>query len=97
MMKIRDRTYRKMLKSKSKVLECKYKMLKKEIRQKTRRAHWDYIHSLFLKKDDEAPGAGMKRFWSYVKKQRKSNAGVPPLKDNGVLITDSKQRVRLNF
>ena len=38
---------------------------------------------------------GIRRIWSYVKKQRKSNSGVPPLKDNGVLITDAKGKAEL--
>ena len=41
LIKTRDRKYRKMLKSGSKVLAEEVKALKREIRQKTRRAHWD--------------------------------------------------------
>ena len=80
MMKKRDRKYRHMLKNRSKVLEDEVRTLKKEIRKMTRRAHWDYIHSLFVKKDDEAPSGGMKRFWSYIKKNNGSQPWVYPPK-----------------
>ena len=71
------------------------KALKREIRQKTRIAHRDNIHSIFENKDGDAPGGGLKRFWPYIKKQKKLNSGFPPLKDNVILITDPKGKAKI--
>ena len=35
----------------------------------------------------------MKMFWTYIKHQRTASAGVSPLKAQGRLITDPKQKV----
>ena len=52
------------------------------------------IHFL-LKKKMTPPNSNMNRFWSYVKNQRKSNVGIPPLKENGVLITDPTEKANV--
>ena len=71
------------------------RVLKREIQRRNRRAYWDHINTLFVKKDNEAPNSNSKRFWSYIKKQRKSNIGVPPLKENGILITDPTEKANV--
>ena len=41
--------------------------------------------------DDGEPRAEVqKNFWSYIKATKKDRVGTPPLKDNGILISDSK-------
>eukprot|EP00745_Piridium_sociabile_P045807 TRINITY_DN9988_c0_g1_i5.p1 TRINITY_DN9988_c0_g1~~TRINITY_DN9988_c0_g1_i5.p1 ORF type:complete len:555 (+),score=115.26 TRINITY_DN9988_c0_g1_i5:397-2061(+) len=37
----------------------------------------------------------MKRFWAYIKQQRKTNTGIPPLKDHGRLVTDSDAKAEV--
>ena len=33
-----------------------------------------------------------KRFWTYIKHQRASQRGIPPLKENGQLVTEAKKK-----
>ena len=41
--------------------------------------------------DDGEPRAEVqKNFWSYIKATKKDRVSTPPLKDNGILISDSK-------
>ena len=95
LMKKRDRKYRKLKKCKTKTLDDEVKSLKREIRKKIRREHWDHVHSLFITKEDEAPSEREKRLFSYMKTQKKTNFGIPPLKENGILITDPKEKAEV--
>ena len=36
-----------------------------------------------------------KKFWSYIKNMKKDNTGVAPLRNNGLLINDSKQKAEV--
>ena len=85
LMRKRNKKYRSMKKKGSDTLKEEVRLLKKEIRRKIRRAHWNSINRLFAGTVGQAPYGRMKKFWSYVKRQRKSNFGVPPLKENGMV------------
>ncbi len=50
----------------------------------------DYINGLFA--NPEEPSANKKRFYNFCKAQRKDQFGVPPLKCNGNLISDPKEK-----
>ncbi len=92
----RDRFHKKMKKSKCPKLIAKFKELKRQVQKSLRKAHWDYVNSLFAKlKDDSDPHRKNKRFWTYIKQQKASNVGVPPLKDNGQLITNAKEKAQV--
>ena len=87
----RDRVYKKKVKTKDEQLDAKVKKMNQEIQKKLRRSHWDYVNGLFAQRKDEVHNTQrMKRFWTYIKHQRTSQAGVSPLKENGRLATDSK-------
>ena len=89
----RDRTYRKMKKHGTEELRSKVKVIKRVLQQKLRRAHWEYLNDLFTTHDEESPK--LKRFWSYIKHQKKSNVGIPPLKDKGCLVVDPKLKAEV--
>ena len=92
----RDRAYKKMKKSKSPKLIKEVKDLKRQVQQCLRRAHWDHVNSLFAKHQDDLDiHQKNKRFWSYIKQQKASNVGVPPLKDNGQLITNARDKAQV--
>ena len=94
--RIRDRTHKKMKKSNCPRLKKIVKELNRQIQKNVRRSHWDHVNSLFAKqKDDPDPHEKNKRFWSYIKKQKASNVGVPPLKDQGHLITKAKEKAQV--
>ena len=57
--------------------------------------HWKYTESLLnieqtsVDNPRQKPDTS-KKFWSYIKSKRKDFCSVPPLKKEGVLISDSK-------
>ena len=59
-----------------------------------RRSFWDYINETLTSSDSDGPQS-FKRFWSYIKRQRTAKTGVSPLKVNGRLISDPKEKVEV--
>ena len=95
-MRIRDRAHKRMKKTKSPELIKKVKDLNRTIQKNVRRAHWDYVNSLFSSHtEDPDPQQKNKRFWSYIRQQKASNVGVPPLKDDGQLFTKAKDKAEI--
>ena len=56
-----------------KSVEEKLRNIKREIQTKTRRAYWEYIESIItpINPENEEPYSNMKRFWAFIKHNRK--------------------------
>ncbi|KAL8615642.1 hypothetical protein ACOMHN_026632 [Nucella lapillus] len=50
------------------------------------------LNQRVLKEEEQVRTPCTKRFWTYIKHQRTSQSGVPPLKVQGRLVTDSKAK-----
>ena len=87
----RDRKYKRMKKNATDELRAEVKQLQREIQKMLRRSYWQYVGDLF-KEDDQMGDSRpcLKKFWTYMKHQRSSSAGIPSLKVQGRLITDPK-------
>ena len=57
-----------------------------------RKARWEYIGGML---NDGLESGNHKPFWRYVKSQRQDNCGVSPLKWNGELHSDSKDKAQI--
>ena len=88
----RDRLFKKLLKHRTETLRIEVKKLKRLIQFKLRRSHWDYVNRLFVQREDEDINKRTKRFWTYIKHQRASQRGIPPLKENGRLVTEPQKK-----
>jgi hypothetical protein len=72
----------------------KIKAIKKEIQQKMRKAYWSYIESTFTTSEgsDTRPFDGMKKFWQFIKTNKKDYHGVATLKADGKVNTIAKDK-----
>ena len=57
-----------------------------------RSARWQYIGGML---NDGLESRNHKPFWRYVKSQRQDNCGVSPLKQNGELHSDNKDKAQI--
>ena len=77
-------------------LKAEGKELMREVQKKVRQSYWSYIGKLFIEPSQAEAEEGakpcLKKFWTYIKHQRTTNTGVSPLKAQGRLITDPKQK-----
>ena len=91
----RNAAYRKWIKSSSFEDELLFHELKTEAQKAWRQAKNRYTSSIFHDQEDEyapAPQAKqpMKKFWGYIKSLKKDASGTAPLKQDGVLVSDTK-------
>jgi hypothetical protein len=68
----------------------KLRQLNSTIQREMRRAYWRHIESLITPEGEDGEYTGMKRFWSFIKHQRKDPSGVSPLKKNGQTTSTPK-------
>lgn len=90
----RDKLFRKQKSTRNVKDIKKYKQAKASAQSLQRKAHWQYVDNLIEIGDPESkhnPGK-QKRFWSYIKSLRKDNSGVSPLKENGKMHADAKDK-----
>ena len=67
------------------------RQLRRTIQRKLRQAYWKYINQTLTETPpDESPS--LKRFWTYIKHQRTAKTGVSPLKVNGRLVSEPKEK-----
>ena len=55
-------------------------------------ARWDYVNNILI---DGLESNNSKPFWRFVKSRRQDSVGVAPLKDEGILHTDSKEKAHI--
>ena len=92
LIKKRDKLYKTMKKSGSKQHRDKYKQIKHQVQKQLRQSYWKYIENLVTPNEDESTLNNMKRFWSYIKSKKTDYNSITSLKQDGKLITDTKQK-----
>jgi hypothetical protein len=93
----RDRSYKRKKKSGNKADKNKYKKLKHETQRQLRKAYWQYVEGIVTPEVDDRAGNGncMKQFWTYIKHKRSDSNTIPPLKTDGILHPDSKDKANI--
>jgi hypothetical protein len=69
-----------------------YKFIQKECKKRIRKAEWDHINDTISK---GLLNNNSKPFWNYVKSKKNDNIGIAPLKKNGTLFSDPKQKAEI--
>ena len=70
-----------------------YKETKAHLQKAERQSYWQYVDNIIEIGDpDQQHQPKQKRFWSYIKSLWKDTGGIAPLKDNGRLHADSKEK-----
>ncbi|KAL8560291.1 hypothetical protein ACOMHN_006037 [Nucella lapillus] len=92
----RDRKYKQMKKKGTFELKTDLLHLRSKVQREIRRAELSYIGKLFETTVEETTKTpSTKRLWTYLKHKRTSSSGIPPLKENGRLVTDAKDKAEL--
>lgn len=69
-----------------------FERYKKQCQKENRKAHKEYVNNLVtngLNTNNKKP------FWKYIKAQRQDSFGIPPLKHDGILHTDSETKANI--
>ena len=94
MTKCKQRLYNKAKQTKSQADWDIYKQCKKDTTSAIRKAHNEYVEHKLIRGLEEG---STKPFWRYVKSLRRDNSysGISPLKQDGKLYNDSKDKANL--
>ena len=63
-----------------------------ECKRQVRKAEWAYINNTII---EGLENNNQKPFWKYIKSRKQNNIGVAPLKTNGQLVNDSKDKAEI--
>ena len=83
-----------MKKTGSEKLKDEAKNLRRFVQRQLRQSYWRYMN-IFTEENASSQTMQNKRFWSYIKHQRSSNACVAPLKKDGRLTSDPKEQAEV--
>ena len=73
--------------------EMKFQELKKSVQRDLRRSYWDYVENIITPQENDTTCYGsMKRFWTFIKHKKADHTGVAPLRVDGKLVTDAKEK-----
>ena len=107
LMRKRDKARRKWQKSRNsghtlhnEALYNRYKELKRTAQSAMRRAYWSYLEDIITETDphdEEPPEPGTfakvgKRFWNFMRRLKKDNSGIAPLKEGTVLHVNAEKK-----
>ncbi|KAL8562763.1 hypothetical protein ACOMHN_022638 [Nucella lapillus] len=93
MIRRRDRLYTKWKKTEDEGLQNQIKVMKRHIQRRLRRAYWSFTENLIKDSPNSYPTT-KRSFWSYIKSQRTEAANVSPLKVDGKLVTNPKDKAK---
>ena len=98
----RDRTYKKIKQNRNAFdrstptqieRENKLRNLRREIQRKMRQAYWKHIDSIISpEENEENKFKGMKKFWQFIKANKKDQQGVATLKTTGKISTTPQDK-----
>ena len=72
-----------------------YKNIKQTIKKETGKAYWTYMENIICYDENLDVTQKQKKFWNYINNTRKENTGVSPLRKDGILIDDTKQKAEI--
>ncbi len=97
LIKKRDRWYKRKKKSGNNKDKKKFKELKRKTQQELRKAYWKYIDGIISPSIDnpDQPYGCMKKFWTFIKHRKSDGNSIPPLKSDGILHPESKDKANI--
>ena len=72
-----------------------YKDIKHQIQRETRQSYWNYLENIICYDENTETSQKQKKFWNYISSTKKDSSGVAPLRSEGVLVDDTKQKAEI--
>ncbi|KAK3085493.1 hypothetical protein FSP39_004174 [Pinctada imbricata] len=95
MIRKRNKLFKRLKQNQNTKVIQKYKDIKHQIQKETRKAYWTYLENIICYDENTESHQKQKKFWNYVRNTKKDNSGVAPLRSEGLLIDDPKQKADL--
>ena len=74
-----------------------YRQIRSRVQKAERQAYWRHVENIIDMGEPESDNRPnkQKRFWSFIKSLRKDSSGVAPLKENGKMHSDPKDKTNI--
>ena len=72
-----------------------YKYIKHQIQRETRQSYWNYLENIICYDENTETSQKQKKLWNYISSTKKDSSGVAPLRSEGVLVDDTKQKAEI--
>ena len=98
LVKRRHKLYLRARKPKDPDVKNHYKRFKAHVQKVLRDAYWKHVPNIFTFENDSSDTPKpekIKKFWSFIKSLKKDAFGITSLRENGILKTDSKEKVNI--
>ena len=91
MIRKRNAAYHKQKHSKEHADILVYKHLKRNVQTQIRKSYWENVESI-LSGDEASTYQTQNKFWKFIKASKRDRTGTSPLRDNGLLISEAKDK-----
>ncbi len=97
LIKKRDRYYHKIKRTNDIRIKSHFKELKAAVQKESRRAYWSYIENILCDTEEmQKERLGIcKRFWQYIKSQKRDSRGVSSHLYNGQVVSDPQAKAEV--
>ena len=91
----RNKLYKKMNQHRNTKTIQQYKDTKQRLQKETRRAYWNYLENIICYDENSEKVQKQSKFWNYIQNTKKDSSGVAPLRQEGMLIDDTRQKAEI--
>ena len=72
-----------------------YKDIKHQLQRESRQAYWEYLENIICYDENLETSQKQKKFWNYISNTKKDSSGVAPLRYEGILVDNTKQKAEI--
>jgi hypothetical protein len=72
-----------------------YKDTKQRFQKETRRVYWNYLENIICYDENSEKVQKQNKFWNYIRNTKKDSSGVAPLRQEEMLIDDTRQKAEI--
>ena len=72
-----------------------YRETKRRLQKESRKAYWQYLENIISYDESIETVQKQKFFWNYTRNTKKDSSGVAPLRSDGLLVDDTKEKAEI--
>jgi hypothetical protein len=72
-----------------------YRETKRRLQKESRKAYWQYLENIICYDESIETVQKQKQFWNYIRNTKKDSSGVAPLRSDGLLVDDTKDKAEI--
>ena len=91
----RNKYFKKMKQHPCKKNTDQYRETKRRLQKESRKAYWQYLENIICYDESMETAQKQNKFWNYIRNTKKDSSGVAPLRSDGLLVDDTKEKAEI--